>query len=342
MRSVKIQKQETYQFLIGEIKQRIQLAQYNALRSINKELIALYWDIGSSLSQRSKNQTWGKSIVQTLSSDLQNEFPGIAGFSASNLWRMKLFYEAYSSQEKLAPLVREIAWSHNLIILERCKDDLEKEFYLRMTKKMGWSKNVLIHQIDNKSYEKTLINQNNFKKNLPKQIQNQALLAIKDEYTFNFLELTEKHSERDLEKSLLQKMDLFLREMGGALSFVGSQYRLEISNKEYFIDILLYHRHLKCLLAIELKTGEFLPEHVGKMQFYLAALDDKIKRKDENPSIGIIVCRSKDETIVEYALKESKKPVGVSSYRLVTQLPKDLKKELPSREQIMKLLKEVK
>lgn len=339
--SSKSPKIEDYKSLISEIKQRIRSGQYAALRAVNKELIALYWDIGSTLSLRSLSEKWGKSLVQNLSLDLQNEFPDVSGFSASNLWRMKLFYEAYSSELKLAPLVREIGWSHNLLILERCKDSLEREFYIRMTKKMGWSKSVLIHQIDNKSYEKTLLNQTNFKKTLPEKIQNQASLAIKDEYTFDFLELAEEHNERELEKSLLQKMDLFLREMGGALTFVGSQYRLEAGNKEYFIDILLYHRHLKCLVAIELKIGEFLPEYVGKMQFYLAVLDDKIKTEDENPSIGIIVCRSKEETIVEYALKESKKPIGVSSYKIVTKLPKDLKKELPSAEQIKMLLKEI-
>lgn len=228
------------------------------------------------------------------------EFAGIGGFSAANLWRMRLFYDTYSSEIKLAPLVREISWSKNIIIMEKCKDVLEREFYIRMTRKFGWSKNVLIHQIENQSYEKTLLNQTNFEQTLPAEISSQAKLAVKDEYTFDFLELGDEHSERQLERAVLAKVEPFMREMGGVFSFIGSQYRLEISETEYFIDLLLYHRRLKCLVALELKIGEFIPEYVGKMQFYLAALDDLVRMKDENPSIGIILCKSKDKTIEDF------------------------------------------
>ncbi len=327
-----------YGELLVEIKQRIRSAQYEALKAVNKELIALYWDIGQTIAIRQQGDSWGKSVVTNLSQNLQAEFPGVSGFSAANLWRMKLFYETYVNQEKLAPLMREIGWSHNLAIMEKCKDDLEREFYLRMTRKFGWTKNVLIHQIENQTYEKTLLNQTNFEQTLPEEIRIQAKLAVKDEYTFDFLELADEHSERQLEQAILARVEPFLQEMGGMFTFVGSQYRLEVGDKEYFIDLLLYHRSLKCLVAIELKIGEFLPEYVGKMQFYLAVLDDQVRLKDENYSLGIILCKSKNKTIVEYALKESNKPIGVATYRMVSTLPQELKNRLPTQEQVAKLL----
>lgn len=330
-----------YQKLLVDIKKRIRSAQYEALRAVNKELISLYWDIGKMIVERQRGDTWGKAVVEKLAEDLQKDFSGIGGFSPSNLWRMKLFFETYQRHEKLAPLVREIAWSHNLAIMEKCNDDLEREFYIRMTKKFGWSKNVLIHQIENQSYEKTLLNKTNFKKTVPEKIRNQAKLAVKDEYSFDFLELGEEHSERELERAILAKLERFLKEMGGLFTFVGSQYRLEVDDTEFFIDLLLYHRKLKCLVAIELKIGKFLPEYVGKMQFYLAALDDLVKLEDENPSIGIILCKDKSKTIVEYTLRDSNKPIGIGTYHLVKKLPKELKGQLPTVEQIEGLLGEI-
>ena len=199
-------------------------------------------------------QTWGKSVVERLSEDLQIEFPGISGFSASNLWRMKMFFEAYCQNQKLAQLVREIGWSHNITIMEMCKDDLEREFYIRMAKRYGWGRNMIIRQIENQTYEKTMINQTNFADALPKDISTQAKLAVKDEYTFDFLEMGDERTERRLEYAVLAKVEPFLREMGGLFSFVGSQYRLEVGGKECFIDILLYHRRLRSLVAVELKT----------------------------------------------------------------------------------------
>ncbi|MDD1777504.1 MAG: PDDEXK nuclease domain-containing protein [Candidatus Helarchaeota archaeon] len=327
-----------YKDLLGKIKQRIRSAQYEALKVVNKELISLYWDIGRIIDEQQREKSWGRSVVENLAKDLQSEFPGIQGFSAQNLWYMRQFYRTYENNQKLQPLVGEISWAKHLIIMSKCKDDLEREFYIRMTKKFGWTKNVLIHQIENQTYEKTLLGQTNFDQTLPEDIRNQAKLAVKDEYTFDFLELADEHSERQLEIAILTKVEQFLREMGGMFAFIGSQYRLEISEKEYFIDLLLYHRRLKCLVAIELKIGEFLPEYVGKMQFYLAALDDLVRMADENPSIGIILCKSKDKTIVEYALRESNKPIGVATYRIVTVLPNELKGQLPEPEQIAKLL----
>ena len=327
-----------YGELLVEIKQRIRSAQYEALRAVNKELIALYWDIGQMIMTRQQGDSWGKSVVEQLAKDLQAEFLGISGFSARNIWNMRSFYLTYSQNEKLQPMVAEIGWTHNLVIMEKCKDDLEREFYLRMTRKFGWTKNVLIHQIENKTYEKTLLNQTNFEQTLPEEIRNQASLAVKDEYTFDFLELADAHSERQLESAILAKVEPFLQEMGGMFACIGSQYRLEIGDKEYFIDLLLYHRQLRCLVAIELKIGEFLPEYVGKMQFYLAVLDEQVRMKDENYSLGIILCKSKNKTIVEYALKESNKPIGIATYRMVSTLPQELKGQLPTQEQVAKLL----
>lgn len=327
-----------YSKLLIAVKQRIRAAQYEALKAVNKELIALYWDIGRLIVSRQQGETWGKSVVEQLGKDLQAEFPGISGFSARNIWNMRNFYLTYNQNDKLQPIVAEIGWTHNLVIMEKCKDDLEREFYIRMTRKFGWTKNVLINQIENQSYEKTLLNQTNFDQTVPENIRPSDLLAVKDEYTFDFLELADEHSERQLEQAILAKVEPFLIEMGGMFTFLGSQYRLEISDKEYFIDLLLFHRRLKCLVAIELKIGEFLPEYVGKMQFYLAALDDKVRLEDENPSVGIILCKFIDKTIVEYALRESNKPIGVATYRIVSTLPQELQDKLPAPEQLAKLL----
>jgi predicted nuclease of restriction endonuclease-like (RecB) superfamily len=337
-----ISKSNEYAALLNSIKDRIRRAQYDALKSVNKEMIALYWDIGRMIVDRQEKQGWGKSIVENLAADLQKEFPGVLGYSRDNLWRMRKFYLQYRNNQKLAPMVQEIGWTHNIYILERCSDDLEREFYIRMTRKFGWTKNVLIHQIDNKTYEKTLLNQTNFSKALPEKIKHQAKLAVKDEYTFDFLELGDEHSEIELEREIMNKVNRFLIEMGGAFTFLGNQFRLEIDGTEFFIDILLYHRRLRCLVAIELKTGKFLPEYVGKMQFYLTALDETLKEKNENPSIGIILCRDKTRTIVEYALRQSRKPIGVAKYQIVSKLPAALRKELPAPEQIAKLMDEIK
>jgi len=328
-----------YKRFFREIKERMYKAQYDALKSVNKELINLYWDIGKSIVAKQKKLGWGKSIVETLAKDLQDEFPGIQGFSSANLWRIRNFYITYQENKKLAPLVREISWTKNVIIMERCKDDLQREFYIKITKKFGWTKDVLINQLEAGAFERYMANQTNFDKAVPEKYRHQAKLAVKDEYSFDFLELGEEHSEKELERALLENVRKFLIEIGGYFTFVGNQYRLEIDGQEFFIDLLLYHRHLRCLVAIELKVGAFKPEYAGKMQFYLSALNDRAKLPDENPSIGIILCKEKSRTIVEYALKDTKKPIGVSTYRLTNKLPRELKKYMPSPEQMIERIK---
>lgn len=324
-----------YKTFLSEIKERIHKAQYDAFKAVNKELIQLYWDIGKSIVTKQDRLGWGKSIVETLAKDLQKEFQGIQGFSSANLWRMRNFYLAYHKNEKLAPLVREISWTKNIIILERCKDDIQREFYIRITKKFGWTKDVLINQLEAGAFERYMANQTNFDKTVPEKYRHQAKLAVKDEYSFDFLEFGEEHSEKELERALLENVRKFLIEMGGYFTFVGNQYRLEIDGQEFFVDLLLYHRHLRCLVAIELKVGAFKPEYAGKMQFYLSALNDRAKLPDENPSIGIILCKDKSRTIVEYALKDTKKLIGVSTYKLTEKLPRELKKYLPSPEDMI-------
>jgi predicted nuclease of restriction endonuclease-like (RecB) superfamily len=329
---------QTYNDLLKDIKERIRTAQYAALKAVNKELISLYWDIGKTIVERQTGETWGKSVVDRLSKDLRLEFPEHQGFSVQNLWYMRQFYLEYKDNEKLQPMVGEIGWTHNTIIFSKCKDNLEREFYIRMTRKFGWTKRVLIHRIENKDYERTLMSQTNFDQTVSEEHRNQAKLAVKDEYLFDFLELGDEYSERQLETALIGKVEHFLREMGGMFAFVGSQFKLEVSDKEYFIDLLLYHRSLRCLVAVELKIGEFLPEYVGKMEFYLAVLDDKVKLPDENASIGIILCKEKDKIIVEYALQRAVSPLGIAHYKLVSQLPEELRGQLPTAEQIAEIL----
>ena len=336
--SVPILNQAEYAVLLAEIKERIRSAQYNALRAVNHELVTMYWDIGKGIISRQMDASWGRAVVKKLSQDLQREFPEMKGFSRRNLWYMRRLYLAYADKAKVQPLVAQIGWTQNVIILEKCKTDPAREFYLRMTRQYGWPKTVLALQIENQTYEKTLLNQTNFDRTVPEPMRPQAQLAVKDEYTFDFLELGEEHSERELERAILSRMGRFLMEMGGRFAFLGSQYRLEVGGKEYFIDLLLFHRGLKALVAVELKAGEFKPEYVGKMQFYLAALDDLVRGEGENPSIGMIVCRTKDRAVVEYALRESNKPIGVAAYRMVKHLPRELAGQLPTPEQIERLM----
>jgi len=346
MKKVKKEKQAVqlseYGQLLSDIKARVHKAQIKAFRAVNQELVGLYWDIGQMIVNRQLTGAHGDQVVKKLADDLRVEYPGGFGFSWRNLFYMRQFYSTYCDSPKLQPLVAIIGWTHNLVILQHCADPLAREFYIRMTSKFGWSKNVLIHQIENQTYEKTLLNQTNFDHAVLPQIREQAKIAVRDEYLFDFLELGEKHAERELERALIARIEDFLRAMGGLFAFVGSQFRLEVDEKEYFIDLLLFHRRLKCLVAVELKIGEFEPEFVGKMQFYLAALDTQVREKGENPSIGIILCREKSRTVVEYALREAKKPIGVATYRMVSRLPRALQGQLPSPEEIVKLLEGVK
>lgn len=332
---------DDYAGLLAEVRERIRSAQYAALRAVNTELVGLYWDIGRMIVERQEAEGWGKSVVEQLAADLRVEFPGMAGFSRRNVFYMREFYLRYRDLPKVQPLVAQIGWTHNLLILQRCKDALEREFYIRMTRKFGWTKNVLIHQIENQSYEKSLLGQTNFDRTLTPELRAHTRLAVRDEYTFDFLELGDEHGERELERAIIARVENFLRTLGGLFAFVGSQFRLEVDGDEYFIDLLLFHRRLRCLVAVDLKIGKFQPEFVGKMQFYLAALDRQVREENENPAIGIILCKEKNRTVVEYALHDARKPIGVATYRVTKRLPKELEGQLPSPREIARLLEVV-
>ena len=340
-----------YSSFIKEIKELIYRRQYEALKKVNAELLQLYWEIGKEIDQKQCDQGWGQSVVQILAKELQKTFPGVQGFSARNLWLMRNFYVEYSQNTKLQPtnmeiknanlppLVAEISWTKNVVIMQKCKEAFEREFYIKMTKRYGWTKDVLINNIENKAFEKYLTNQTNFNETVPEKYRLQAKLAVKDEYNFDFIEMGVEHSETELEAGIINNIRAFLSEMGGDFSFIGNQYHLDVADEDYYIDLLLYHRRLRCLIAVDLKIGEFKPEYAGKMQFYLSALDETIKLPEEKPSIGIIICKSKNRTRVEYTLKASNKPIGVATYSYYDSLPEEMRSLLPSPDEIATIIK---
>lgn len=318
--------------LVADIKSRIKAAQYRALQAVNKEQIQLYWEIGQLIVERQTQHGWGKSVVEKLATELQNEFVGASGFSARNLWRMRALYEEYHQSTILPPVVAEIGWTHNIIILEKCKDEHQRFFYIEMTRRFGWSKTLLTNAIEAHTYEKTVASQHNFEANLAVSQSHQAGLALKDEYTFDFLNLSEPYTEAQLEQALVSNIRQFLASMGGDFTFVGNQFSVVVEGKNYEIDLLLYHRGLQCLVAIELKIDEFKPEYAGKMNFYLSALNAYHRKPHEAPSIGIVICKSKQRTVVEFALQDVSKPIGVATYSLTESLPPELAQFFPSKE----------
>lgn len=321
---------------IGSVKDRIRSAQYEALKAINKELVGLYWDIGRMISEKQKELGWGDSVIKKLGEDLENEFPNQRGFSDRNLRQMVMYYNEYKGIEFWQSLTAKIGFTHNMIIISKCKETEERKFYINTSLKFGWTTRVLSHQIDNKTYEKYLLNQTNYDELPAEKSSDQKILAIKDHYTFDFLDLSEKHSERELEIALIRNIQGFLLELGGDFSFMGSQYRLILGGEEFFIDLLLFHRELQCLVAIELKTGVFKPEYKGKMEFYLNVLNDFHRKSHENEAIGIIICKNKNRLVVEYSLKKSGSPIGIASYSTGPDLPEHYLKALPTTEQIEK------
>ena len=330
-----------YLEFLKEIKEKIISARVTAYHKLNRDLIKLYWEIGKNIVEKQKKFGWGKSIVEKLSKDLIAEFEGREGFSPNNLWRMRNFYLTYKDSLKLAQLVQEIPWGQNIVIMQRVKIQGVKEYYIKATIHFGWSRNVLIHQIEAEAHKQAKIEKmHNFPKTLPAHLAEQADLTMKDTYTLDFLDVAEPIWERELERNLITNLKNFITELGLGFCFIGSQYPLRLKDKEYYIDLLFFHRHLHCLVAFELKIGEFKSEYAGKMNFYLNLLDDLVRLPDENPSIGIILCKDRDHLEVEYALRGIRKPIGVSRYRLTKKLPKKLVKSLPTVEMLKKGLKE--
>ena len=329
-----------YDNFFNEIIQTISSARYEAYKSLNKHHTGLNFEIGKLIVKNQEVNNWGKSIVETLSTDINKQIDGVKGYSAQNLWRMRQFYLEYRDEQELLELAAKIPWGQNLLIMHQVKDREERKYYLNATDKMAWSRSVLLNQIKAKAYQNHLINpkQSNFENTLPVHLSEQASEALKSEYNLDFLGINKPVLERELENRLIENIRDLLLELGYGFSFIANQYRLRLNQKEYFIDLLFYHRFLKCLVAIELKTVEFEPEFAGKMNFYLELLDEQEKQPDDNPSIGIILCPTKDSIEVEYSLRTNIKPIGVAEYKLTHELPKQLKGKVPTEKELKRML----
>lgn len=341
---MKIQEIKIYKDLFEQVIQTIHSARVNAYKSLNKHHISLYFELGKLIVESQEKQDWGKSVVEALSKDISKVVAGTKGYSPQNLWNMRQFYLAYKENPKLLDLALKVPWGHNMAIIGKIKKDDEREYYLKSSQQYAWSRAVLINQIKAESYKRHLLNVkfNNFDKTLPSHMIEQAEEALKSEYNLDFLGISEPILERELENKLIENVRDLLMELGYGFCFIGNQYRIQLDQKEYFIDLLFYHRILKCLIAIELKVVEFEPEFAGKMNFYLELLDQKIKQEDDNSSIGIILCPEKDDIEVEYALRASNKPIGVSEYKLTNKLPQKFKGKIPTKEEIKSLLSKYK
>ena len=285
----------------------------------------MYWEIGRIVSEKTASDGWGKSTVSSLAAFLQSKIPGSSGFSDKNIWRMKQFYETYKDNQKLSPLVREISWTNNLLIMTACKTDEAKEFYIRACIENRYSKRELERQIDSMLYERTAITDAKYGA-LTKR--NEGLSALRDAYVLEFLDLPSAYREKDLRKQIVSHLKDFILEFGKDFSFIGEEYRLQVGNTDFFIDLLFFNRSLSCLVAIELKIGMFRPEHLGQLNLYLEALDRDVKKPNENPSVGLILCTGKDDTVVEYALSRSLSPAMVADYTLHLPDKKKLKEKM--------------
>jgi predicted nuclease of restriction endonuclease-like (RecB) superfamily len=297
----------------SEVLGIIRAGRARAYEVVNVALIETYWAVGAHLSRKVAEASWGKGIVKELAEWLVTQAPDLKGVSASNLWRMKQFYEVYREDAKLAPLVRALPWTHNLLILGQSKRPQEREFYLRQAVRAKWSKRELERQIRNAAFERTVLSDEKLAPPV-RVLPQDAAGVFKDSYLLDFLDLPERHSEADLQTGLLRNLRQFLMELGDGFAFVGEKVRVQVGNQDFELDLLFYHRDLQCLVAFELKTGRFEPEHMGKLAFYLEALDRDRKRPHENPSIGVLLCRTKDDEVVEYAMSRHLSPALVAQY----------------------------
>jgi len=325
-----------YGSLLNEIKEKVRTSQIKAALSVNKELIALYWEIGRSIYRKQGEEGWGAKTIEKLAKDLKESFPHAKGYSRTNISYMVQFAKEYPEIEIIQQLVGQIPWGHNLILIQRLNNKEERLWYIKKIIKNGWSRNMLSHWIDSDLYRREGRAITNFTNTLPPLQSDLANQTLKDPYCFDFLSLTENYKERELEKGLTDHIQKFLIELGKGFAFVGKQYELKVEDKVYYLDLLFYHIELNCFCVIELKGSEFNPEHAGKINFYLSAVDDLIKRPNDNPSIGILLCRDKNKTAVEYALRDIKKPIGVASFKteIVKSLPENLKSSLPTIEEV--------
>ena len=326
---------------LKQLVENIRQARYNMLKSVSKQTVELYWNIGKTISEKIELESWGSGTVEKLAKDLQFEFAGTKGFSPSNLWRMRSFYESYKNSEKLVPLVREIGWVQNCMIIEKCKDHLEREFYLKKTAQMGWSKLDLRDKIEQNFYQKQLLTQNNFNATISEDLKSRVAWEFVDDYNVELINPGSPFDELELENSIVTNIVRFLSEMDGSFAFVGRQFRLEYREKEYFVDLMFFNLTLNCYVVFELKAREFDPKDLGQLQMYLLATNQTIKKPEHNPTIGILVCKDKDRTVVEYLLEAQNQPVGVATYNLYknfSDLPENIAKFLPSEEEIVRRL----
>jgi len=321
-----------YRSFFEQIKKRISDSQLKASLAVNSELVTLYWWMGTSILEKQKNEGWGAQVIERLSKDLSMEFPGISGFSPRNLKYMRKFAESYPDFSIVQALPAQIPWWHNVILLEKIKEPQEREWYIRQSLENGWSSRTLEDWIKSNLYKRQGKALTNFKDRLPEPHSQLAQEITKNPYNLDFLSLTEGYKEKELEDGLIAHIQKFLLELGAGFAFIGRQYQLEVDDHDFYIDLLFYHVRLHCYVAIELKAEEFKPEHAGKMNFYLAALDSKLKTDHDNPSIGMILCKKKSKIIAEYAFRNCTTPIGVATYetQIVRFLPKELKGSLPS------------
>lgn len=311
----------------GEVVTMIHEARYNAFKSINTELVKLYWNIGKYINKKIESAEWGDAVVDQLADYIQAKKPEFKGFTRRGLYRMRQFYETYSHNKFVSPLVTQISWTNHLQILSKTKTEEEKEFYIRLCIKKNYSKRELERQIDTGYYKQTLLTKKKVSA-LPTQTREDVTSVFKDTYVLDFLNLPQSHSEKDLQQSIVSNLKDFILEFGKDFTFIGQGYRIQVGGNDYFLDLLFFHRGLRCLVIVELKIDDFKPEYLGKMNFYLEAVDRNLRKKDENPSVGIILCKSKDDEVVEYALSRHLSPTLVSEYKTKLIPKKTLRKKL--------------
>lgn len=324
----------SYLEFLSTLKERIRSAQVRAAVAVNQELVLLYWSIGKEILIRQKEDGWGSRVIERLAKDLRSEFPEMKGLSPRNLGYMKAFAEAWPEEPILQQLVAKLPWGHNVRLLDLVKRTEERIWYVQQAIHNGWSRNVLVMQVESGLYLRQGKSVSNFQATLPPPQSDLAQQIIKDPYNFDFLTLTEGAHERDLERGLLSQLRQFLIEMGVGFAFVGSQVPLEIGGEDFKLDLLFYHLKLRCYIVIDLKMGRFRPEYAGKMNFYLSAVDDMLRHPDDKPSIGLILCKSKNRVVAEYAVRDIGKPLGIAVFRHLETLPEQLKGTLPTIEEI--------
>lgn len=327
--------------LLEELKERIRTAQVRAALSVNRDLVLLYWQIGQRILELQQAQGWGTKVIERLSRDLRREFPQMKGFSRSNLLYMRAFAEAWPDEEFVQQAAGQIPWFHNCLILDRIKDPEHRVWYLQQTVVNGWSRNVLASQIETQLHERLGQAPTNFATTLPSPQSDLARQLVKDPYHFDFLNLGREAEEREIEQALVQHIRQFLLELGVGFAFVGQQYRLEVAGEEFFLDLLFYHFRLHCFVVIELKARAFRPEDAGKLNFYLSAVDDLLRTEGDAPTIGLLLCKTKNQVLAEYALRDMSKPIGVSTYQLTESLPEQVRTALPTIEELEQELSEL-